>query len=453
MSAFLCLASLLLLGNGYASGEAVVAFDGAAASSTYAGKEFAAQEAMSKGSGYWCRYRDTHRFACVGAVRSTVMCVQCWKPCPWPDCSLDGYACRTAEGRWCDPELVRCSCLRAVVLQDRCRQCFMCACRAYGPGEYKVLTSADGGNFQEATCWRDAKRTEASYRETLMFEGTRSAKALTVVMRSPMPWGYFALNDVALLVEPGPMMLISGSSSEAGERCVVSRSGSIGSEGCLQAMAGGAGREIFTWSEESQIVSTVEGKCISLASGAAASGSPLTLQDCAAASEAGDGRSNFEVTAAGQLKFKHMENYCVVALRDGLRMQDCSAAEEGSVAQDKFFFAAVAEFDPTPATAASDVATLLQAAAARQETLMAALHVAMPRLDACRLALSTNSSRVRQALTLGRLNSSRLTFEKREAAEKAIAEMYSSLGVDMAGIKTLIADTAAALALASSKSK
>ena len=122
MSAFLCLASLLLLGNGYASGEAVVAFDGAAASSTYAGKEFAAQEAMSKGSGYWCRYRDTHRFACVGAVRSTVMCVQCWKPCPWPDCSLDGYACRTAEGRWCDPELVRCSCLRAVVLQDRCRQ-------------------------------------------------------------------------------------------------------------------------------------------------------------------------------------------------------------------------------------------------------------------------------------------------------------------------------------------
>ena len=134
-------------------------------------------------------------------------------------------------------------------------------------------------------------------------------------------------------------------------------------------------------------------------------------------------------------------------------MQDCSAAEEGSVAQDKFFFAAVAEFDPTPATAASDVATLLQAAAARQETLMAALHVAMPRLDACRLALSTNSSRVRQALTLGRLNSSRLTFEKREAAEKAIAEMYSSLGVDMAGIKTLIADTAAALALASSKSK
>ena len=34
MSAYLCLASLLLLGSGYASGKAVVAFDGAAAFGT-----------------------------------------------------------------------------------------------------------------------------------------------------------------------------------------------------------------------------------------------------------------------------------------------------------------------------------------------------------------------------------------------------------------------------------
>merc|ERR1711957_749019 len=102
------------------------------------------------------------------------------------------------------------------------------------------------------------------------------------------------------------------------------------------------------------------------------SGGLLTLQDCTAAAEAGDGRSNFELTAASQLKFKYMGNSCVVASRDGLRVEDCSAAEEGGgAAQDKFFLAAVPEFDPTRAAAASDVAALLQAAAARQEALMA----------------------------------------------------------------------------------
>ena len=316
-----------------------------------------------------------------------------------------------------------------------------------------MLTSADGGNFQEAACWRSAKRQEVSYRETVMFEGARNVKALTVVMRSPMPWGYFALNDVALLVEPGPMMLISGASSEAGEQCMVSHADSISSEDCLQAIAGGAGREIFTWNEASQLVSAVEGTCISLASGAASSGSQLTLQDCTSAAEAGDGRSNFELTAAGQLKFTAMGNYCVAALRDGLRMQDCSTAEESGAAQDKFFLAAVPEFDPTHAAGAADVASLLRAAATRQEKLMAALRAAMPRLDACRLALSTNSSLVRQPLALGKVSNSRLAVEKSEAAEKAVAGMYASLGVDMTSIKTLIADTVGALALATSKGR
>ena len=162
---------------------------------------------------------------------------------------------------------------------------------------------------------------------------------------------------------------------------------------------------------------------------------------------------NFELTAAGQLKFKAMGNYCVVALRDSLRMQDCSTAEESGAAQDKFFLAAVPESDPMHTAGAADVATLLRAAAARQATLTAALRAAMPRLDTCRLALSANSSRVRQSLAFGRMSNSRLAVEKSEAAEKAVAAMYSSLGVDMAGIKTLIADTAGALALASSKGR
>merc|ERR1719291_990962 len=167
-------------------------------------------------------------------------------------------------------------------------------------------------------------------------------------------------------------------------------SNSVGSEDCLQALAKGAGREIFMWNDDSQIVSMLEGKCISLASGAASSNGRLTLQDCTEAVEAGDGRSIFELTAAGQLKFKHLGGYCVAASQDGLHMQDCGA--EDAASQDKFFLSAVPEFDPARGAAAADMATLLQAAAARQGALTAKLKQAIPKLDSCTVALHTNSS-------------------------------------------------------------
>ena len=314
------------------------------------------------------------------------------------------------------------------------------------------MISADGGNFQEAVCWRSTMRQEVSYSETLMFDSARSVQALSVVMRSPMPWGFFGLNDIALIVEPGPMMLISGSQSEGGERCLVSTHGSVGSEACLQAIAAGAGHEVFVWNEESQIASMLEGKCISLASGQAADGAVLALQDCAEALEAGDGRSTFELTAAGQLKFKHMGNYCLVGSSDGVYARDCSAADQSAAARDKFFVSAVPTFDPSPGAAAADTAALLQAAAARQSALLVELRDALPRLETCKLALSTNSSRERQPIALGEKRSVVARSSEGDAAVQAIQDMYSSLGLDMAGIKQLIADTSGVLAMAKGKS-
>ena len=57
--------------------------------------------------------------------------------------------------------------------------------RAYGPGELKILTSADGGNFEEALGWRSPAREEMAYTQIVMFETPRSVKALSLVMRSP----------------------------------------------------------------------------------------------------------------------------------------------------------------------------------------------------------------------------------------------------------------------------
>ena len=79
---------------------------------------------------------------------------------------------------------------------------------AYSPGEVKVLTSSDGSNFEEAKCWQPAARSEVAYAESIMFDTPLPVKAITISMRSPLSWGYFGINSVALLASPGPFMLV-----------------------------------------------------------------------------------------------------------------------------------------------------------------------------------------------------------------------------------------------------
>ena len=79
---------------------------------------------------------------------------------------------------------------------------------AYSPGEVKILTSSDGSNFEEAKCWQPAARSEVAYAESIMFDTPLPVKAITISMRSPLSWGYFGINSVALLASPGPFMLV-----------------------------------------------------------------------------------------------------------------------------------------------------------------------------------------------------------------------------------------------------
>ena len=155
---------------------------------------------------------------------------------------------------------------------------FSDACRAYGPGEFRVLTSADGGNFEEASGWRTAARTEVSYSETVLFDAPRDVKALAVVMRSPMAWGFFGINDISLLVQPGSGMLVSGS-----EQCLVADGSGVGVSSCLEAIASGSGDEVFSLNPSSQLVSAATGKCVCLVNDG------VQMQDCDVAAEAGDG--------------------------------------------------------------------------------------------------------------------------------------------------------------------
>ena len=79
---------------------------------------------------------------------------------------------------------------------------------AYSPGEYKVLISSDGSNFEVAKCWQPAGREEVAYAESIMFDAPTAVKAVAISMRSPLSWGYFGINSVSLLATPGPFMLV-----------------------------------------------------------------------------------------------------------------------------------------------------------------------------------------------------------------------------------------------------
>ena len=84
-----------------------------------------------------------------------------------------------------------------------------------------------------------------------MFDVPQMVKSLTIVMKAPMPWGYFGLNDVNLLSSGDEsFMLVSGRSSSEGEHCLIASGFELGAAACLDAVAAGDGREVFAFRGE-----------------------------------------------------------------------------------------------------------------------------------------------------------------------------------------------------------
>ena len=158
------------------------------------------------------------------------------------------------------------------------------ACRAYGPGEVKVLTSADGGNFEEVVPWRRSTRGDAAYVETFMFAEPRNAMAVSVLMRGPQRWRFMGITNVVLLVEPGPFMLVSGAPAPDGELCVVARNGVLEVQPCVAAIVAGDGAEIFSFGVDGELVSAPSNACVSLSNGFVGTRAVANVSRCASAS-------------------------------------------------------------------------------------------------------------------------------------------------------------------------
>jgi len=392
MRSFLPRAIVSFVVTHVAKSQSNVAFDAAIASSTYPGATFTAEQAISAGSNYWCS-SGSH-------VPGQIV--------TWTGTANARHKVLGVTINW-----------------------------AYGPGEYKILTSADGGNFEEAACWRAPTRTEVSYEESVMFDTARNAKSVIIAMRSPMAWSYFGINSVALIVEPYPFVLVSPASSTTGEMCVVARGGGLATAPCLDALARGDGRELFQF-EGDHIMHIASEECVTLENGDSVDGGKLGLATCA---DASDGRSSFEITTDGQLKMKHMGGLCAQVTTARAWVQDCS---EGG---DKYSMVAVPEFDPSAAAIAASAAALLNSAARRQRSLLAKLQAALPTLETCKLpaSLARNFSRTKQPMSL--LAASRVAGAEvaSDPALVAISQVYPMHDVDVAGLKTLIADSVGVL--------
>ena len=304
--------------------------------------------------------------------------------------------------------------------------------RAYGPGELKILTSADGGNFEEALGWRSPAREEMAYTQIVMFETPRSVKALSLVMRSPRAWEYYGINDISLMVQPGASMLVSSSTTSAEETCLVLHGGILEGRNCLEAMARGSGEEIFTWNSKSQLVA-VTGECLSLVGGGSRS---LVLQDCEDAAEAGDGRSNFALSPSSRLKNK--QDDCVAFSASGAVALPCASETTLKVV-------AVPEFDSAPAALLRDTAGLLRAAEARQRSLLNELKASM---GACKQLIQMNLTSQAQPASSA-TKSKGLALVSVDPATEAAGMIDGAVDVNIAAVKALISESQSILASAS----
>ena len=319
--------------------------------------------------------------------------------------------------------------------------------RSYGPGEVKVLTSADGGNFEESAPWQSASREEVAYGQSIMFETPRAVKAVTVLMRSPQPHGYFGISTAALIAQPGPAMLVSGLGASAGESCVSVVQGRLVAKPCLQAVAGGDGGEVFAFNSESQLVAGQRG-CLAAEMGSGAARGAVVVEDCAGAVEANDGRSVFEMSPDGQLRLPQLGHVCLRSSSGSVWIGGCDdEAGAGRADGSLFSLVAVPAANLAAVRGARDVASLVNAAAARQHALLQRLEEAGSRLASCRSSSTSKTS----FLGAGVRFSAGVALDDsvRSAGDEVGQAVTAALGVDFGSLGQLVAASAKVLQSAS----
>merc|ERR1711920_1107795 len=216
-----------------------------------------------------------------------------------------------------------------------------------------------------------------------------------------------------------------------GESCLVSVAGEAKAQSCAAAIAEGSGAEVFSFSLSSQLVSKSTGECLVSIKGA------LKMQNCEQAADAEDGRSTFVLTPSSQVQTQNGD--CVFMSEAGASTAPCSSGEGNQV-----FLTSIREVDPGPAAQLKEISALLRSATARQRALLEQLKTSK---QACQGLLQRSASHV----ALGKMDASEaLTQIERAVASDATSEVIlkidDAVHVDLAAVKSLIAESKAVIA-------
>ena len=367
-----------------AAAQRFASFDAATASSVYSSKTFGADLATTESSGYWCsagNHEPGQIVSWTGTFRSRRQ--------------LLGLTLR-----W-----------------------------SYAPGEIKVLTSADGGNFQESVGWSQLSRSEPSFEDTVLFPEPVAAKAVKVLMRGTKPWGYFGLSNAVAISGPSAYMLVSGAPA-AQEQCLVAAGGGVDAKPCVDAIVAGTGAEIFSSNVEGQL-QVLGGSCLGVVAG------KVSLVECQ------DAQGSWVVSQDGQVK---QGNTCLVVAGSKVAAADCDDA--ASTGGDKFFQVAVPEHDPATVLAVQEVGALLRASVERQRSLVGSLQRLAPRLGSCRPVSLATSKTWPSFVQLKRVGSSAGRTALDESLPVKVADTF---GPGRAALAAVLAASSDTLKLVASK--
>ena len=177
-----------------------------------------------------------------------------------------------------------------------------------------------------------------------MFNAAVNVKMFTLVLRKPRPWIFYGINVLELIVEPGPVLLVSGVSTSDGFQCVLDG----GAEGailrsCVGSIAEGGVENMFLSGPEGMLKTVTDpDQCLLISEGSGA----LVTGSCGKPGQSNPG-AIFELTGASQLSAPQTGDRCVsVKGAVGAAAATHSATASASSAQPNHPAAAVLDGNP-----------------------------------------------------------------------------------------------------------
>ncbi|SOV83222.1 LCCL domain-containing protein [Plasmodium reichenowi] len=184
---------------------------------------------------------------------------------------------------------------------------------AYTPGEVSILASYDGNEpYEEVVPYQVLESRVGNVVQNIIFNHVIRAKSIKVNMRHAIH-DYFGINFTNVLGSRDPTLRIqSGMSSLTQDLCLqIDEKNEVVLDGCITAISYLDGRDLWKLNSKNQIYNPINNLCITLKDNLIANGGRLILEDCNASLEHNDGRSSWQLLPNNQLKILRNGNFCL----------------------------------------------------------------------------------------------------------------------------------------------